>query len=223
MNVFHDEEDEHPLGVMPSAFVSRDEIQSALRGIRRILWGLLVLLVINGAAVILMSGKRSEIVALSSDGHMQVLSPVSDLVYRKNLSQIVRYFASDFLSNLTAYDSFEISYHLERALEVMTPEFRARMKREILTQNILESVKKAGIHTVMTIKGLTMHQVMRGVWSVNINGERRTYAFGQKGSRTQDFSATLLIRHGGSTAFNPYGMWVENYREEISHSTVLGQ
>ena len=208
-----EEKEEGPLREIPSSYASREEMLKGFRGIRRTLWGLGALMGVVGVALMLLATDRSLIVALSSDGHMQVLSRISDPVYQKNFERIVRYFTTGFLSDLTAYDSFEISYRLEKALLVMTPGLRARMKRAILVQNLVETVQKARIHTVIFVKDVTLQKVRSGVWSVAMTGERTTYPYGRGSGQSRGFAVTLLLRRGGPTVFNPYGLWVENYRE----------
>lgn len=219
---YEDGEGDRPLGVVPSDAVSREEMDRGFRTVRRILWGGIALLVINLGTTLLLSGDRSLIVALSSDGHMQLLSRISDAVYRKNLDRIVRTFATDFLTNLTAYDSFEVSYRFEKALSVMTPALRGRMKREIVAQNLVETVRKARIHTALVVRSFSMRRVARGVWAVDIAGERTTTVYGQEGGRSQGFAGRLMVRKGGATVFNPYGLWVENFQERPAEAASPG-
>ncbi|MCL5285657.1 MAG: hypothetical protein M1313_07920 [Nitrospirae bacterium] len=215
-------EGERPLGVIPSYTISREEVAQGFRSMRRILWGVVFLMAVNVGATLLLSGDRSVIVALSSDGHMQLLSRISDTVYRKNLDRILRTFATDFLANLTAYDSFEVSYRFEKALSVMTPELRLRTKREIVAQNLVETVRKARIHTALVIRNFSLHRVASGVWSVDLSGERTTTVYGQEAGRTQGFAGRLLVRKGGATVFNPYGLWVENFQERPLEAPSAG-
>ena len=219
---YEDGEGDRPLGVVPSDAVSREEMERGFRTVRRILLGGIALLALDFGTTLLLSGDRSLIVALSSDGHMQVLSRISDTVYRKNLERIVRTFATDFLTNLTAYDSFEVSYRFEKALSVMTPALRGRMKREIVAQNLVETVRKARIHTALLLRSLSIRRVAGGVWAVDLTGERTTTVYGQEGGRTQGFAGRLMIRRGGATVFNPYGLWVENFQERPAEASSAG-
>ena len=215
MNEFFGEDrEESPLGIIPSAYGNREEILAEFRSAKRLLWGILVAIVLTFGGVVLLTGDRELIVALSSDGHMQVLSPLSDQVYEKNFQKIARYFVTDFLRNLTAYDSFEVSYRLEKALSVMTPALRTRMKQEIVAQNLLDGVSRAQIHTLLTIKTFTLKRVTSGVWSLETEGTRSTYPYGQGVPTTRNFSSRLLLKKGAPTAFNPYGLWVSRYQEK---------
>jgi hypothetical protein len=225
MREFHDgeaEEGEAPLDVIPSYTVSREELERGFGSMRRLFWGLAFLMAVNVGVTLLLSGDRSLIVALSSDGHMQLLSRISDTVYQKNRDRILKTFATDFLSNLTAYDSFEVSYRFEKALSAMTPDLRVRMKREIVAQNLVATIRKARIHTSLFVRDFSLRRVARGVWSVDLKGERTTSVYGQDGGRRAGFSARLLIRKGGATAFNPYGLWVENFQDQPQEISTGG-
>lgn len=213
-----EEEGESPLWTAPSVYGSREEIVGGFRGVKRLLVALLVLTVCNTAAIVLLSGDRSLVVGLSSDGHMQVLTPLSDGVFRKNLERISRTFVQDFLTNLTAYDSFEISYRIGKALAVMTPDLRLRMKRAIVAQNLVESVSRARIHTILSLDHFSMHPVRRGIWSVELSGTRTTYGPGSSAGNTKGFSARLILSRGTPTPGNPYGLWVSRYQEEALSS-----
>ena len=213
------EEEEAPLDVIPSYTVSREEMERGFGSMRRILWGLAFLMAVNVGVTLLLSGDRSLIVALSSDGHMQLLSRISDTVYQKNRDRILKTFATDFLTNLTAYDSFEVSYRFEKALSSMTPGLRRRMKREIVAQNLVATIRKARIHTALVVQGFALRRVARGVWSVDLSGERTTTVYGQEEGRTLGFTASLLVRKGGATVFNPYGLWVENFQDQPQESS----
>jgi hypothetical protein len=211
---FFDKEEDSPLRVIPSGDPGREELLGEFRTVKRILWGALALAGVTLGAVVLFSGDRERIVALTSDGRMQTLLPLSDRVYEKNFEKIVRFFVTSFLRNLTAYDSFEISVRLEKALSVMTPGLRSQMKREILSQNLIDAVGRARIHTVLMVRSLALHRVTSGVWSVEVSGGRSTYAYGPGTPRVQNFSARLLLRKGAPTAFNPYGLWISRYQEK---------
>ncbi|MGC8529671.1 MAG: VirB8/TrbF family protein [Leptospirillia bacterium] len=214
--------EERPLWTAPSIYGSREEILKGFRQIRRLVIGALILGVVNTLGIVLLSGDHTLVVGLSSDGRMQVLTPLSDEVFRKNLERISRSFVEDFLMNLTAYDSFEISYRIGKALAVMSPDLRLRMKRVILSQNLVESVSRARIHTVLSIRSFSMHPVRRDIWSVEVSGVRTTYAQGNSEGRSQGFSARLLLSRGAPTPGNPYGLWVSRYQEEVQ-STPVGE
>ena len=213
-----EEEGESPLWTAPSVYGSREEIVGGFRGVKRLLWTLLVLTIVNSAAIVLLSGDRSLVVGLSSDGHMQVLTPLADGVFRKNLERISRTFVQDFLTNLTAYDSFEISYRIGKALAVMTPDLRLQMKRAIETQNLVQSVSRAKIHTILSVERFSMHPVRRGIWSVEVSGARTTYGPGSSAGSVKGFSARLILSRGTPTPGNPYGLWVSRYQEEAPPS-----
>ena len=219
---YEGEEGERPLEVVPSDTVTRAEMERGFRSLRWILWGAIALTVLTLGTTLLLSGERTLIVSLSSDGHMQVLSRISDAVYKKNLARIVRTFATDFLTNLTAYDSFEASYRFEKALSVMTPSLRSRMKREIVAQNLVDTVKKARIHTTLVLRSFSLRRVASGVWAVDLSGERTTTVYGQDRGQSQGFAGRLLIRRGGATVFNPYGLWVENFQERPAETSSPG-
>ena len=212
--------EETPLWTAPSLYGSREEILRGFRQLKRLVAGALVLLVLDTLGIVLLSGDHTMVVGLSSDGRMQVLTPLSDRVFRKNLERISRSFVQDFLENLTAYDSFEISYRIGKALAVMSPDLRLRMKRAILSQNLLESVSRARIHTVLTLRSFSMHPVRRDIWSVEVAGTRTTYAQGNSEGRSQGFSARLILSRGTPTPGNPYGLWVSRYQEEAQGSPV---
>ncbi len=209
---------ETPLWTAPSLYGSREEILRGFRQLRRLVVGALVLMVLDSIGIVLLSGDHTLVVGLSSDGRMQVLTPLSDGVFRKNLERISRSFVQDFLENLTAYDSFEISYRIGKALAVMSPDLRLRMKRAILSQNLVESVSRARIHTVLSLRSYSMHPVRRDIWSVEVSGTRTTYAQGNPEGRAQGFSARLILSRGAPTPGNPYGLWVSRYQEESQPS-----
>ena len=209
-----DSGEETPLWTAPSLYGSREEILGGFRALRRLVIGALVLLVLDTGGIVLLSGDHTLVVGLSSDGRMQVLTPLSDGVFRKNLERISRTFVQDFLENLTAYDSFEISYRIGKALAVMSPDLRIRMKRAILTQNLVESVSRARIHTVLSLKSFSMHPVRRDIWSVEVAGTRTTFAQGNPDGRVQGFSARIMLSRGAPTPGNPYGLWISRYQEE---------
>ena len=212
--------EETPLWTAPSLYGSREEILRGFRQLKRLVVGALVLGGLNTLGIVLLSGDHTLVVGLSSDGRMQVLTPLSDGVFRKNLERISRSFVQDFLENLTAYDSFEISYRIGKALAVMSPDLRLRMKRAILSQNLLESVSRARIHTVLSLRSFSMHPVRRDIWSVEVAGTRTTYALGNSEGRSQGFSARLILSRGAPTPGNPYGLWVSRYQEEAQSSPV---
>ncbi len=212
--------EETPLWTAPSLYGSREEILRGFRQLKRLVVGALVLGGLNTLGIVLLSGDHTLVVGLSSDGRMQVLTPLSDGVFRKNLERISRSFVQDFLENLTAYDSFEISYRIGKALAVMSPDLRLRMKRAILSQNLLESVSRARIHTVLSLRSFSMHPVRRDIWSVEVAGTRTTYALGNSEGRSQGFSARLILSRGAPTPGNPYGLWVSRYQEEAQASPV---
>jgi hypothetical protein len=214
--------DNAPMGIIPSGYGSREEMQSGFRSIRKLLWGVLGGVAVTLGAVVVLSGDRELIVALSSDGHMQTLFPLSDPVYEKNFQKIVRFFVTEFLENLTAYDSFEISFRLEKALSVMAPDLRRQMKREILSQSLVDAVGRARIHTTLSVRTLSLHRVASGVWTVGVDGARTTYPYGTGTARSQDFSARLLLRKGAPTVFNPYGLWVTRYQEKAQNHKPEG-
>ncbi len=212
--------EETPLWTAPSLYGSREEILRGFRQVKRLVAGALVLVVLDTLGIVLLSGDHTLVVGLSSDGRMQVLTPLSDRVFRKNLERISRSFVQDFLENLTAYDSFEISYRIGKALAVMSPDLRLRMKRAILSQNLLESVSRARIHTVLSLRSFSMHPVRRDIWSVEVAGTRTTYSLGNSEGRSQGFSARLILSRGAPTPGNPYGLWVSRYQEEAQASPV---
>ncbi len=214
--------EETPIWSAPSLYGSREEILGGFRTLRRLVIGALVLMVIDTLGLALLSGDHTLVVGLSSDGRMQVLTPLSDGVFRKNLERISRSFVQDFLENLTAYDSFEISYRIGKALAVMSPDLRLRMKRAILSQNLVESVSRARIHTVLSLRSFSMHPVRRDIYSVEVAGTRTTYAQGNPEGRVQGFSARLILSRGAPTPANPTGLWVSRYQEESPPPTGGG-
>ena len=210
--------EERPLWTAPSLYGSREDIARGFRQLRRLVVVALVLLVLDTGGIILLSGDHTLVVGLSSDGRMQVLSPISDGLFQKNLERISRTFVHDFLENLTAYDSFEIPYRIGKALAVMSPDLRLRMKRAIIAQNLVETVSRARIHTVLSLTSFAMHPVRRDIWSVDVAGIRTTYAQGSPEGRAQSFSARMIFSRGASTPGNPYGLWVSRYQEETQPS-----
>lgn len=211
-------EEERPLWTSPSLYGSREDIVRGFRQLRRLVIGALVMLALDTGGIILLSGDHTLVVGLSSDGRMQVLTPLSDGVFQKNLERISRTFVHDFLENLTAYDSFETSYRIGKALAVMSPDLRLRMKRAILSQNLVESVSRARIHTVLSLTSFVMHPVRRDIWSVEVAGNRTTYAQGNPDGKSQSFSARIILSRGAATPGNPYGLWVSRYQEEAQPS-----
>lgn len=204
---------EETIGTVVSDYGVRQEILRSFRAVKRLLWAILAIVLLSLGAVVLFSGSRRTIVALTSDGAMHPLRRLSDQAFERNFQRIVRFFVTDFLSNLTAYDSQEISYRLEKALQVMSPGLRGRMRQEIVARTLVEGVKNARIHTLLTVRTLTLHSVTSGVWTLAVTGVRTTYPYAGGLPREAGFSARIMIRKGEATAFNPYGLWVSQYGE----------
>lgn len=197
------------------------EMESRLSDYRRLFWVVSGLFLLALWLTYQSAPRRPLVVGLFRDGHMQVLSPLSTIDQSSRFHIVLSAFVQEFLHDLTEYDSFQETYRLKKAFDMMTPELKNRFQSDFVKNQFIRTIRDARIRSRVELRESQIRKISGGVYAVVAVVVRHVTSYDNPASRRDDIlKCRFLIRSGSPLPSNPYGLWVSSYAEHLIDRTA---
>jgi len=190
------------------------ELERRIQMGSRLFWALFFADILGMLLIFWYVPSRTLVVGLSKEGEM-VRLPEIQMAPDERSEAVLAAFSRGFLNNLAAYDAFEEPYRLKKAFSKMTPELRKSLGSELSKNHFMESITGSRLRSTLDVRGIRSKKVAPGVFSVRAFCVRHVRSYDDQQFLRDDLLKTrMVIRAGGPTPENPYGLWVSSYAEE---------
>jgi len=180
----------------------------------RLFWALVFADILGMLLIFWYVPSRTLVVGLSKEGEMVRLPEIQTPTDERS-EAVIAAFSRGFLNNLAAYDAFEEPYRLKKAFSKMTPDLRRSLGSELSKNHFMESITGSRLRSTLDVREVRSKKVAPGVFSVRAFCVRHVRSYDDRQFLRDDLLKTrMVIKAGGPTPENPYGLWVSSYAEE---------
>jgi hypothetical protein len=180
----------------------------------RLFWALVFADILGMILIFWYVPSRTLVVGLSKEGEMVAL-PEIQMAPDERSAAVIAAFTRGFLNNLAAYDAFEEPYRLKKAFSKMTPELRKSLGAELSRNHFMESITGSRLRSILDVREVRSKTVAPGVFSIRAFCVRHVRSYDDRQFLRDDLLKTrMVVKAGGPTPENPYGLWVSSYAEE---------
>lgn len=205
----------------PSGMDRLLEMESRLSDYRRLFWVVSGLFLLALWMTYQSAPRRPLVVGLFQDGHMQVLTPLSTIDQSSRFHIVLSAFVQEFLHDLTEYDSFQETYRLKKAFDMMTPNLKSRFQSDFAKNRFVQTIRDSRIRSHVELRESQIRKVSPGVYAIVAVVVRHVFSYDNPASRRDDIlKCRFLIRSGSPLPSNPYGLWVSSYAEHLIDRTA---